>query len=194
MLCQCVKGELLYLMSYECWYLRKKRIYTHVYMSFKRLRQLSQWRLNDKSASSVKWLCLRVAIGDCAHTLTSEAYSSLEAPAYSAPPDHLLFWNVYIVSCVWRQADIGPPIIGYSVVREKSLFIGPLSGGSVRLALETFLTWYVARVIFVYVSKAAEWWRKHERQLLKHLRYTKYKKLRFVFTMCLSVLKPLMYI
>lgn len=46
----------------------------------------------------------------------------------------------YIVSCVFRQADIGPPIIGYSVVREKSLFIGPSSGASVRLALETFLT------------------------------------------------------
>lgn len=89
------------------------------------------------------------------HTL---AYSSLEAPPYSAPPDHLLFWNVYIVSYVFRRADIGPPIIGYSVVREKSLFIGPLSGASVHLALETFLTRDAARVIFVYVSKAVEWW------------------------------------
>lgn len=111
---------------------------------------------------------LRVFIGDCVHTLASEAYSSSEAPPYSAqcgsaPPDHLLFWNVYIVSCVFRQTDIGPPIIGYPVVREKSLFIGPLSGASVCLALETFLTWYAARVIFVCVSKATEWWRTQER-------------------------------
>lgn len=111
---------------------------------------------------------LRVFIGDCVHTLASEAYSSPEAPPYSAqcgsaPPDHLLFWNVYIVSCVFRQADIGPPIIGYPVVREKSLFIGPLSGASVCLPSETFLTWCAARVIFVYVSKATEWWRTQER-------------------------------
>ena len=70
------------------------------------------------------------------HTL---AYYSLEAPPYpaqrgSAPPDHLLFWNVCIVSCVFRQDDIGPPIIGYSVAREKSPVIGPLSDASIRLA------------------------------------------------------------
>lgn len=75
--------------------------------------------------------CPCVFIGD-----SSEAYPSLETPPRSAqcgsaPPHHVLFWNVYTVSCVFRQADIGPPIIGYSVVREKSLFIGPLSHASV---------------------------------------------------------------
>ncbi len=102
---------------------------------------------------------LRVFVGGCVHTLASEAYSSLEAPPYSAqcgsaPPDHLLFWNVLFVSCVFRQADIGPPIIGYSVVREKSLFIDLLSGASVRLILETFLTCYAAGVIFVFYTQS----------------------------------------
>ena len=60
---------------------------------------------------------------------------------------------MYIVSCVFRQADIGPPIIGWSVVREKSLFIGPLSSACVPLALETFLTCCAARLIYVYVPK-----------------------------------------
>lgn len=39
-----------------------------------------------------------------------------------------------------------------SVVREKSLFIGPLSG--VLLALEVFLTLFPGKLNFIYVSEA----------------------------------------
>lgn len=59
---------------------------------------------------------------------------------------------MYNVSCVFRQADIGSPIIGYTVVRKKLLFIGLLSGVGVHLALEKFLTCIAGRVIFVYIS------------------------------------------
>lgn len=67
-------------------------------------------------------------------------HSAIAAPprsaqGYSAPPHQLLFWNVYILHCVFRQADIGSPIIGWSVVKEKLLFIGPLC-----IQLKTFLT------------------------------------------------------
>lgn len=129
------------------------------------------------------------------HTLASEAYSSLGAPPYSAqsgpaPTDNLLFWNVYIVSCVFRQADIGPPIIGWSVVREKSLFIGPLSSACVPLALETFLTCCATRLIFVYVPKQQNDGghrreRGGEREFLEYLTYTSCKEFRFVWTLCL---------
>lgn len=113
----------------------------------------------------------------CLHQRCTCWHSSPKVPPYSAQcgsasPDHLLFWNVYNVSCVFRQADIGSPIIGYTVVRKKLLFIGLLSGVRVHLALEKFLTCIVGRVIFVYISvylsKAVEWLTQ-EREFLKYL-------------------------
>ena len=98
---------------------------------------------------------------------------------------------MYVVSCVFRRADIGPPIIGYSVVREKSLFIGPLTGASVCLSLEAFLTLYAGRVIFVYnmyTKQKDDGW--HRCVFKKYLTYIMYKELRSVCTMYFAVVKP----
>lgn len=113
-----------------------------IVFSFNSAKEEAQRRGHRVPFSGCGW-CLRVFTGDCVRTPTSEAYTSLEAPPPSAqcgtaPPHRLLFWNVYIVSCVFRRADIGPPIIGYPVVREKLLFIGPLSGASVSFGLRHF--------------------------------------------------------
>lgn len=96
---------------------------------------------------------------------------------------------MYIVSCVFRQADIGPPIIGWSVVREKSLFIGPLSSACVPMALETFLTCCGARLIFVYVPKQQKDGghrreSEREREFLKYLTYAPCKKNSDLFGHC----------
>ena len=50
------------------------------------------------------------------------------------------------------------------MVREKSLFIGPLNGAYVPLALEAFLTLHADWVIFIYVPTATEGLRTQERE------------------------------
>lgn len=152
----------------------------------------------QRVSSLLMWLwtvlaCLHGRL--CAHagkwSIFNLRVSTLLCPVWLCPPDHLLFWNVHIVRCVFRQADIGSPIIGYSVVREKSLFIGPLSGASVHLALETFLTCYAARVILA--SKAAEWWQTQER-LSEYQMYMMYQELTCLYNVLSCFETALIYI
>lgn len=85
-------------------------------------------------------------VSSCCHV--NGGGSSSVCPLWPGPARPLTILNMCIVSCVYRQADIGPPIIGSSVVREKSLFIGPLSVFGFRDIFSS--------VLLIFVSEQAD--------------------------------------